>query len=949
MTKFLKKVAEHILNNDAVLSNSVVVLPNRRAIVYLKQYFSEMIDKPTWLPQMLSLEDFVVSHSDYKSADKLTLLAQLYFSYRQSNSSYTATFGEFLNWGNVLLNDFDEIDQYLADAVKLFKTLTDIKVIEELNLDYENVTPFQEQYIKFFSSFADCYTAYVSNLKSKNIGYWGMIIRNLVENLDDETFGKYDKIYFVGFNALTPAEEKLIKTLHEQNKAEVLFDADNYYMDDDNQESGYFLRQYYKNKPFGEFKWIENNFSEIEKNIEVYLVSSNTSQTKYAGHFLNDWIQKGLDENSTALVLPDENLLLPMLNSLPDSISKFNVTMGYPFANTSVYSFVLAIATVFYQAYSVVQHKSESDEKTKPEFLSKLVTDWLNNNLMNVLRNKDSDIEAIEIKDFKIGANYLQEIILKYFGNYDLSFNADSFAENSLEAIKYIIKLLELIYTQSEQQDNNLFSEKIIKSDTREYIAFAILKLNALVDILTENNLNIEYSSLLNIIDIHLRQASIPFEGEPLQGVQILGMLETRLLDFDNIIMLSLNEGSLPKNTLNDTFILYSLRKGFGLPDKSQKNSIFAYHFYRLLQRAKNVIMFYVETSAGEISAKEKSRFITQLFYELPYKNTKIKIAENFITDQVDYVEPTLRRQEKTKELMEILYSKFESGLSASSLNTYIECSLKFCYEYLLRLKSKSDSDVVQIGYSELGTIVHEALKTIYSPFVGKKINSNVLFSEINNVPKYITNAIDDKFVKVNHEQGINYLVKKIAVRYVEEFVRSQAIFTQKNDIYLISVEDGLTAKLNVELPNTDKTVEVNLFGIIDRIDKTDGEVRVIDYKTGPVKSSDISVKDFEEFTNSKKSKAFQLMFYALLVSENKIVEGNFTIGNISFVKYKSDYIKANILDDYDINAEKINNFKDVIGSVVLEMINPNVDFIATEDTKACRNCDYASICGRFQ
>ncbi len=603
METFLQKTAQYLIDNySGNLSELCIVLPNKRAGLFLKQHLSKLIDNPIWLPEIIGTEELIEQLSEVVIIENVTQLFELYEVYKKSTPE-PESFDEFSKWGQVLLHDFNEIDRYLTPVSNLFHHINEVRALEVWNLGKRELTEFQSKYLKFWKQLGKLYQSYTKHLADKHLAYQGMAYRIVAEQLKEnpeqfiENKINWDKLIFIGFNALNKAEEVLITELKKQQKCEVLFDADEYFMDDEIQESGLFLRELKKKTAFQPFNWISNKFKTEKKQINIYGIPQNIGQAKYITNII-----KGLNNEknytNTAVVLADENLLVPVLQSIPQSVKNINVTMGYPLRNTPINNFfeiyfnLLVNAERFGKTEALTYHYKDMVKFFQLPYSQLIFTkencetikkEIINNNWVFINKDKLTWINEQIAIPFK--ENYsIKDILNQCLVYIEQGKNRKIEKENPGMELEYLFQFA------------RLFNQ--IKTLIREYPFLESIK---------------EFYSLYNQI---LSSYSIDLYGEPLKGLQVLGMLETRNIDFENIILISANEGTLPAGKTFNSFIPYNIKKAYQLPTHTEKDAIYAYHFYRLIQNASNINILY-NTETNEFGSGEQSRFVTQIEHEM--------------------------------------------------------------------------------------------------------------------------------------------------------------------------------------------------------------------------------------------------------------------------------------------------------------------------------------------
>ncbi|HNW54280.1 MAG TPA: hypothetical protein PKN21_08435, partial [Bacteroidales bacterium] len=635
MEPFLDKLAKHLYaTHGENFSRLCLVFPSRRASMFFKQYVSRIIEKPIWLPDIFALEDFVVLKSGLTLSDPLDLTARLYKVYKSLEKEKAQPFSDFISWGNMLLADFDEIDQYLADGEKVFSYLDEIKALKSWNPDGKPLTAFEQDYLRFYNSLAPCYKIFREGLVELGQGYFGLAFDVLLQQIEAKSFDEWDRIVFAGFNALTAAEEKLFKHLQEAGKAEIYWDADQYYLQDPRQEAGRFLREYGQKKTFGELNWVENSLSAGTKNISVIGVPGNVGQAKLAGTLLHELIEKKGTSDGIALVLVDESLLLPVLNSIPADSGDFNVTMGFPLKQTPVFSLINIVLTLFANAQRFGQpqpgkgvmarfyYKDIQRFLTHPYIYAAwksggYATTKAGNNAVNRSFYTAADLLAL--------LSAREPALASVFKPYLEKSQAE--ATDAISLVREIISFLRDTFSPAEAAEDAMPVHPI----ELEYLFHAAELCLKLDVILKDPEIKPDFETIQSVVTNLIAGKRLPFYGEPLNGLQVMGMLETRLLDFTDIIMISANEGLLPKGKQQTTFIPDEVRSQFGMQRYSERTAVFGYHFYRLMQRVENAWLIY-NTEGDELGGGEKSRFISQLIYEMPKVNPRIAITEQTLS-----------------------------------------------------------------------------------------------------------------------------------------------------------------------------------------------------------------------------------------------------------------------------------------------------------------------------
>ena len=958
---FLEKITEDILNKyKSGLSDLCIIFPSRRAGIYFKNALSKKLESPVWSPSVYSIEDFIDKLSPYHIIDNVTLVFVLYRIYEEVKLEKniemeeisdaekiieeTESFDSFYQWGLMLLRDFDSVDKFLIDTKILFKNIKSLKDIEEnfpieLQEDFKKFwgsiflageTGVKRNFKKIWQLIGDVYIGFKEELTRQNLAYEGMASRKVCEDLIAGKLNlKWKKFIFAGFNSLNKCEEKIINNLFEKNLAEIYWDADSYYLKDEKQEAGKFIR-----KNFKKFGLDLNSFicdDELEKNtkyINVIGSSLPVGMTKAFGSELNDFITSNeFVPEKTAVILPDEKMLLPVLYSIPESVETLNVTMGYPFSDTPLFSFIKILKELqenirFEKGISF--HYSDIEKLFMHPYVKFQNTAFVYNILYEIKKNNLIYINCNFILN-QNGCPAILKIILKSIkdvnGVYD-----------------YLSGIADIII---EKIDSDDLRESSYKNFQLEYIYNFYSNINLLKDILDKYQVGIEIGTYWKILLEILSSVSIPFTGEPLKGVQVMGLLETRAIDFENVFILSMNEGIIPKGNTQNSFIPYSLRKAFGMPTFEDSDALTAYYFYRVMQKAKNIYLFY-DTEVG-INAKEKSRFILQIENELIKKNTLIKYEHKILVPPVKTNKVNPIAIEKNSDLLDKI--KNIKYLSASDLINYINCPLKF---YLKKIERLDETEEVEESFSAaaIGSILHCIMKLLYDNYRGKELNENN-FSE---VIKYLNDNYDNLFdsaLKEYYKKDITYditgkniLSKKIIHRLITHILEND-----RKDLPLKIIDLEYEISSEVEINND---LNVKLKGKIDRIDSKSGLTRILDYKTGTVDLKKISTKNENEFfdsmiTDDKYKESFQAYFYAYIYKKTN-PDNNINVGIYPLKKIK--YGLAMLNDDTISDAEYIEFEKRLI-KIISDIYEPSIKFTQTTDVKRCLYCSYKEICQR--
>ncbi len=909
MQTFLERVAHYSLQSKIPLENILIVLPNRRAKVHLIQHFQKLLNKVSWLPTIKSLEDFVQDRSELRLIDPVDLLVTIYDIHQKIEGKKADNFEDFVSWGQILLHDFNEIDRYLIEGNELYSYLSEAKAIENWNLNASGLSNFQKDYLRFWNSLGTYYKELRSTLLNKGEAYQGLLFEQALSNLKINSLKEegIKKIYFAGFNAMAVSEESLMNFFVNEGVGEFLWDSDAYYMNNEIQEAGKFLRNFKKKQ--AKFQWIFNDFKEIPKEIEIFGVSGNMGQAKLIANVLKNKEEASLKK--TALVLSDEEILPLILESLPPNIDSLNITMGYPLNQSIFYDFIRA----FFKLYE----SSELNPKSNA-FYYKYLLSLLNNRLFHFTENKLTE-KVNSLRDYIINESRIivsLEEITNHLGTFAMILpSPTSSGLKKLEALKYIL---------SKMNVEKISSTNFLHSPY-QLIVKEIDKLIAKIEFRTDLQ---HTKSLFLLLNQNISLASSTLKGEPLNCLQIMGVLESRTLDFEEVIISSLNEGILPAGKSQNSFIPFDIKKKFGLPSYQDKDAIFSYHFYRILQRAKKITLIYNQ-KVDSLMGGEKSRFVMQLEHELNAWNKEIKITKKSISPNlISHKEVEKNIFEKNNAVIEIIRNRIlNKGISASAINTYLNCKTDFYYKYVLGLKDDSSENIEELDAGQFGEVIHQCLENLYRPFLNELLSINA----IQKMQKEYLATLNKSFEQVYKnvpKTGEPKILYEVAKKIIADFLYYEMEFMKSNEVHLIGIEKELFTDIELELPRSKKKIKLKIQGKIDRIDKVNGKYRIIDYKTSKVEPSEFNVSSNDLVIKGSRSKLIQLWIYKLLCKE--ISEEDFNGGMIPLKNSKLgvvDGAKAN-----DLELAKL-----ILAEIIENMLDPKEILEHNEKSEYCSFC----------
>lgn len=917
MTTFIQDVLTDLHKKELNLSELTFILPSKRAGLFLKHQLSNIISHNIFAPQIVSIEEFVEELSQIKSISNTELIFEFYSTYSQlTKKEHLDSFESFSKWAQILLQDFNEIDRYLIPQEKIFNYLSAIQDLNHWSLE-ENKTDFVKNYLSFWNKLYSYYEHFTQELLNKKVGYQGLIYREAVENLEAYIQNNSQKKHvFLGFNALNTAEETIIQELLQKDLANIYWDIDDVFMSNTKHDAALFTRQhlkhwtYFQNNPFN---WIGKHYSK-NKNISAIGIPKNIGQAKYIGTLLKKLQKENNTLNNTAVVLGDENLLIPVLNSLPTSIQALNVTMGFPLKSIPLASLFDALFHLHKTNLNSFYYKDILNIITHPfihpllsfggvNYSSKLVETIENNNLVYV--NKDRLSKIIKIDN---------DILDLLFSSW----------ENSIRlALENCSKLiLKIKSSLDENKKSNVLA--------LEYV----FRFNTLFNELTR--LNSEHEHITDITTLYsvyrelLSSETLDFQGEPLQGLQLMGMLESRVLDFETIIISSVNEGILPAGKSNNSFIPFDVKLENNLPTYKEKDAVYTYHFYKLLQRAKNVYIIY-NTETDVLTGGEKSRFITQLELEEIHK-----INHQIITPNVPTIAAELNIVKKTETLHHQIIEIANQGFSPSSLTNYIRNPIDFYYQKVLKIKDYDDVEET-VAANTLGTVVHNTLEDFYTPFIGDFLKVDGIKNLKPKIEERVTFHFKNEYKEGDITKGKNLIIFEIAKRYVSNFLDLEIKALKAGDkIKIVAIE----ADNSISLKISELDFPVKIKGKVDRVDECNGVTRIIDYKTGSVQQNQVELVNWEDISSDYKkySKSFQVLTYAYMMQKSNTINLPVEAGIISFKNLNSGFLKFGKKENTRsrtkstlITDDTLVSFETELKKLILEICNPNIDFIEKE------------------
>lgn len=898
MTTFIDEVISDFLEKHTPnLVNTVIVLPSKRAGAFLnKKLRKHLTGTYTFLPKILSIEELIEDVSGLTAANTTQLQVELYQVYlNECPDDEPEGFLNFLGWAQTLIGDFNEIDRHLVEQGSFFDYLSAVKELNQWSA--EQPTELISNYLNFWKSVKIYYNVFSKQLKDKGIGYQGMLYRESIAQLDEYLAQNPNTYIFCGFNALNKAEQQIIRKFLERPDTHIYWDLDPYFTTESNHITTKFISSYLKEWPELKanstiFPKEKSNFNS-SKTIQVTGISQNIGQVKYVGQILSTFTTEELSE--TAVVLGDETLLLPLLNSLPPQVKAANVTMGLSLDQISQASF-------FENWFQLQVNKRDSDYYYKDvlALLDQPYSITLLGTARTHLKTQITSKNLIYVNPSEL---------VEPSDSLNLLFN--DWQDSSEIALANCLTLLKNLQHLMEGEEKWLELEFLT--------AFERL-FNQLKDLNEKYPYFNTVKTLRQFYRDLLKKETLDFKGDPYQGLQIMGVLESRVIDFKNIIITSLNEGTLPSGKSQNSFIPFDLKIEKGLPTYREKDAIYAYHFFRLLQRAETANLLFNNEASG-LNKGEKSRFLLQLALD---SKAVYNYQENTASASVKLKPPQLKSVAKTSDLIESLKRHARSGFSPSALTTYIRNPIDFYYKYVLGIKELDEVEDT-IAHNTLGTVVHESLEQLYKPYLNELLSTEILKSLLKICDTEVARQFELCYNSVNIKTGKNLIIYNVAKQFVRNFLQAELTQLENGDEIIIK---GLELKFESQI-----RPDVKLKGTVDRLDQVNGTLRILDYKTGKVIGTELVIKDWEVLISDykKQSKAFQVLCYALMLSKENGLPEKAEAGIISFKNLGSGFLKLSENKNSQLTAELLDTFEVHLNKLIDELLDINVPFIEKE------------------
>ena len=978
MRTFLQMVAHDLYTKiGSDLSRTAIVFPNKRAGLFFNEFLAAESTAPLWSPAYVSISELLGQLSPWKKGDSIRLVCELYQIFREETGS-EEKLDDFYFWGELLISDFDDADKNLVDTSRLFSNLQELKSIMEgydfldkeqeeairqffHNFSIEKRTELKAKFISLWDRLGTIYRRYHERLAKLGIAYEGMMYREVIERLDTSLL-PYDRYVFVGFNVLNQVETRFFLKLKEAGKALFYWDYDLFYtrMPREQQlpyihEAGEFILRNLKLFPN---ELPEELFDELRRPKQIRYLSSPTenAQARYMSAWLREAYQTNrptdgtpMREQETAVVLCNESLLLPVLNSIPECVDNVNITMGFPLSQTPVCSYIAALTEMQMNGYHA--DTGRYDYAAVQAVLRHPYTRRLSENAQALERQLTRDNRFYPLPSELKRDAVLELLFTPQTGNLSLC----RWLNSVLREVSTLYRPhteAEATATASQQTKEGIFGQLYRESIFKAYTL--VTRLGSLIE--SGELADIQGSTFRRLLDRLLTAASIPFHGEPAIGMQIMGVLETRNLDFRHLLVLSLNEGKLPKSEGDSSFIPYNLRKAFGMTTIDHKNAVYAYYFYRMIQRAEHITLAYNTASDG-MNRGEMSRFMLQLLTEWPHSIQR----ESLEAGQ----SPTPVRDiciEKSAEIMRLLYNRFDTRrnpdavLSPSALNGYLDCPLLFYYRYVAQLKAPEEVSA-EIDSALFGTLFHRCAEWIYTDLTanGKMVGKEDLermLKEEHRLQDYVDKAFKELFFHVPLDQqpeynGTQLIHSKVILSYIKQLLRNDLRYAP---FALEGMEKRVAEYLPLELPQGELLLKLG--GTIDRLDSKGDTLRIVDYKTGGVPHTPENIEQLFTPSDNRAGYILQTFLYAAILCRKqplKVTPSLLYIHRAASEDYSpvieigSRSNKTTVCDFAVWERE----FRERLQQLLMEIFTQEKPFTQTTERRRCEYCDFRSLCGR--
>jgi ATP-dependent helicase/nuclease subunit B len=932
---FLAEIATNVIakHKDA-MHEIAIVIPSKRAALFLKNEFKKQLSSSFFMPDIITINDFISEHNTKTIIDSSSLLFEFYNVYTSIKKDNAESFDSFVKWAPGLLSDFSEVDRYLIDPSAIFSDLRNVKEIENWSFNSTELSDAQINYLDFWNSINQLYTELHLHLEKKDLITSGGAYRNVANSIDqlsDEI--QYSKLYFVGFNALSNSEKQIIKSLQRKSKAELIFDIDKYYLDIEGHEAAYFYNKISKELNVDK-EWIKENTEASKNKIRIIAAPNDLAQAQVVSEIVNQ--NRQILDNDSAIVLSDQSLLLPILDELPDLADSANITMGYP-----------PKLTLTINAFNLVLKMHDNSERYSSKDVQRFhFTDVFHFLEHPIISKSVGDVSYF--KDYCIRRNISFINFDEVFS--DLSFKNDRindiFLEKATNQLKKITELMPFVFARLENGSTHpqqalfklaelLRESKHITPLEKEALFIVWSSLNKIERIYSDFPFLLEANYFKKIFKSIVGSEQIDLVGEPLKGIQIIGMLETRLIDYKNLVITSVNEGILPKSKIDSSIIPYDLKRFYGLPTYKEQDAIYAYYFYRLLHRSENVWIVYNSDNEG-FSSGEQSRYLLQLKHEFLDKS-KIEFLS------IEQSSTTISKNDVVYHKDEFYYSRLnqlisEKGLSPSAINTWITCPRNFYVKYILGLREQDEIEE-EIGDNVLGTVIHNVLEELYKPTLNQQLTEKHILSFKQNFLPILETSFIKEYSRF-YKTGKNYISFNIAQKLIDNFLSNELeLIKQNNGVIIVSqLEKELSATINITIDGEQKSVLIR--GFADRIDSIGGNYRVLDYKTGRVENKDIKFNGLNDLLDDKKDKARQLFLYGYMFlqqnpNQEKVSPQIIKISSVKDTNYPLVYN-----DNLFIKREDMPVLEDFLSVIISQMFDKSLPLGHNSKSNYCIMCD---------
>ncbi|HRG58639.1 MAG TPA: PD-(D/E)XK nuclease family protein [Bacteroidia bacterium] len=938
MKNFIEFIGNKIIEQNEFNNELVIVFPNKRPVAYLQKYLAEKLNKAIWFPKIYTIEEFVIHISNFQLADVNYTASCLYEIYVEVMQDQADSFDDFLKWWNLLISDFNDIDMYMVNTEQLFNYINEAKAIEQWNLGEKKLSNLQQHYISFWKQLSILYKGLNYKLCEQNLGYRGMIYKKACEIVCSDSYTpSMQKVFFAGFNALSTSEEKIVEYFVKHQIGYVLWEADAYYLNDENQEAGKFLRYYqqkWQNYPNSIF-YCPNNLLQTSLELKIIGAPKSMMQATIAGRIMESSL--AFNNKNLALIPADENLLNPLLYQLPiNYVDSINISMGYPIIALSL----SGLYDILFEVFNLL-------EKSKQNiFPSKIIHQLLNHPYAPLLFGSETqsvhkEINSLKNTILKSGKTHYSLSDLQNLQSIFTKLNFYSIFEDFALVYVSLHDCLSLLYKINQLLSNS----NQVQESQKQILIHQVELFNSVLDEVKKVYFNEQITlikqskTILSLIKQALQGFTLPFIGNSTGGVQFIGLLETRMLQFDEVIITGCNEGILPNaKASGNSFIPFDIRNQFNLPTYKDSEAVFAYHFYRLIQGAKIVHLIY-NTETDEFGSGEKSRFLSQLEMELQNKNPKASVVNEIMKlPPLDNFKRKSISFKHTPTIDVAINNLLEKGLSATALISYKNCALQFYFKYIEKIKEPEEF-ADEVAANIVGSVIHKVLEEVYSPLKLSKIKIEQLQLPFESIVKLTTKAFLEIESGVDTSTGKNLLFIQTAAKIVAKFLNYEIQqITNGHTIKILYTETAFDTRISIDNKN------IKLHGTIDRIDEFDNVIRIIDYKTGSVDARKLKIQSIDEvFQLPEYDKAFQLFFYLHLYNKNNSnIKKGVESGILSLRKINDGVQK--LIGDESMET-LLSVFEEKLNELISRLFHAENPFVQTDYAEICTFCAYRNIC----